>query len=279
MNLARAVTGPAQLRARCFSTLGCGELSLAEALQLATANGVSSVELRILEDEIDLPAYFRRRHGTPGAIQSSLGGSAVKIVALDTSFAILDASEENRAALLSHLHWAVALGARWLRVFDGHRAGLDDREASVMAAETLAWWEEVRVAHRCDLALMVETHDTFVRSDGLRELLEAAPDAALLWDAHNTWRKGGEDLAVVWEAIRGHVVHVHVKDSIGRPSARHPFTYVLPGDGEFPMRALRSLLERDGYGGALSLEWERRWHPYLPPLQQALEVARIRGWW
>ena len=75
------------------------------------------------------------------------------------------------------------------------------------------------------------------------------------------------------------VVHVHVKDSVSRPSARHPYTYVLPGDGEFPAAPLFAELRAGGFDGPVSLEWERMWHPYLPPLDEALRVAGARGWW
>jgi sugar phosphate isomerase/epimerase len=100
----------------------------------------------------------------------------------------------------------------------------------------------------------------------------------LLWDAHNTWRKTGDDPAALWPVIRRRVAHLHVKDSISRPSARHPFTFVLPGAGEFPMSRLRQALAGD-YEGLVSLEWERQWHPYLPPLAEALAHAGRTGWW
>ena len=80
-------------------------------------------------------------------------------------------------------------------------------------------------------------------------------------------------------AIRPAVVHVHVKDSISVPSAKHPFTYVLPGDGDFPIRPLLTALEADRFAGPVSLEWEKVWHPYLPPLEHALWTAGERGWW
>jgi beta-glucosidase len=34
------------------------------------------------------------------------------------------------------------------------------------------------------------------------------------------------------------------------------------------------MLTRDGYTGCVSLEWERKWHPYLPPLRDALSALR-----
>jgi hypothetical protein len=44
------------------------------------------------------------------------------------------------------------------------------------------------------------------------------------------------------------------------------------------MKPLREVLGRE-YGGPVSLEWERRWHPELEPLDEVLAVVTQRGWW
>jgi sugar phosphate isomerase/epimerase len=84
---------------------------------------------------------------------------------------------------------------------------------------------------------------------------------------------------VTWPAIRDLVVHVHVKDSIAVPSAKHPWTYVLPGAGRFPIAPLLEALRADEFAGSVSLEWERMWHPYLPSLDEALTAATKNRWW
>ena len=127
---------------------------------------------------------------------------------------------------------------------------------------------------------MIETHDALVSGAAIAQFLEAAPAGThILWDAHHTWNKGGEDLGDTWRQIRSAVVHIHVKDSIDRPSEKHPFTYVPPGEGIFPMASLLAALTADHYAGPLSLEWERKWHPYLGPVEEALTVAQRRQWW
>jgi sugar phosphate isomerase/epimerase len=82
-----------------------------------------------------------------------------------------------------------------------------------------------------------------------------------------------------WRAIRASVVHVHVKDSISVLSAKHPFTYVLSGAGEFPMAPLVAALRADKFTGPVSLEWEKLWHPYLASLAEALCAAAESRWW
>ena len=78
---------------------------------------------------------------------------------------------------------------------------------------------------------------------------------------------------MTWPAIHRWVRHVHVKDSVSRPSGRHPYSYVFLGEGEFPLRSLVEQLRSDGFEHVLSLEWERMWHPYLPSVEEALERA------
>lgn len=202
----------------------------------------------------------------------------MQVVALDTSWRLIDGAPADRSKLLELLPWAEALGARWLRVFDGGTA-LDDAALS-HAAETLTWWQAIRRERGLNVDLMIETHDVLLDAGKIDRFVAAMPrgGARLLWDAHHTWQKGGEDPLKTWRAIKPHVVHVHVKDSVSTPSQRHPHTYVLPGTGEFPMTPLRETLAAE-FSGALSLEWERLWHPYLPSLGEALRSATERHWW
>jgi sugar phosphate isomerase/epimerase len=262
---------------RCFSTLGCPELPLEAVLALAAKHRIPQVELRSLGGTLDLAAYFAAQPGTPERLAASVVDAGVRIVAFDASLRLIGGTGGERDQLTALAPWADALGVRWLRVFDGGRdLATSELEA---AGATLRWWRETRAARSWRVELMVETHDSLVTAAAIDRFRTALPGTPILWDAHHTWRKGGEDPVATWRAIRSGVVHVHVKDSVGEPSARHPFTYVLPGDGEFPVSPLLAALRADGFPGPVSLEWERMWHPYLPSLDAALTVAAARGWW
>ena len=261
---------------RAFSTLGCPEYTIDEAIALADRHGLDAVEVRALGGMIDLPAYFAATEGSPAALAERLRPARVRIVSLDTSLHLIGDPEAARAKFLEFLPWAEALGVRWLRVFDGGKAA--DASELAQAAGTVGWWREIRRANGWKADLMVETHDSLTTTAAIRRFLGAAPGTAILWDAFNTWKKSGENPVETWRAIGPDVVHVHVKDAISVPSAKHPFTYVLPGTGEFPMAPLAAEL-RAGFAGTVSLEWERLWHPYLAPLDNALTSAAERGWW
>jgi len=261
---------------RTFSTLGCPAFTLDAALALAARYGLGGVELRALGGTVELPRYLALEYGSPAALADKMRGSPVRIVSLDTSLHVIGATKEEREQLDEFVPWAEALGVRWLRVFDGGKSANDAELAE--AADVFGRWRERRRQHGWAVDWMVETHDSLFTSGAIASFVRAVPGVAILWDSHHTWKKGGEDPVATWQAIHGHVVHVHVKDSISLPSGRHPFTYVLPGQGEFPAQPLFSRL-REGFTGPVSLQWELLWHPTLAPLEEALQVAQENAWW
>jgi len=261
--------------ARAFSTLGCPEASPQEAAALAERFGLDGVELRALGGSLDLPEYFARTwKATEGPI-----GIGAPVLAIDTGWRLADGSGADRARFLDFLPWAERLGARWLRVFDGGRGmggeGLD------RAAAAVAWWREARAANGWKADIMIETHDSMLDAAAVCRFAAKAPGTAVLWDAFNTWVKSGEDPVATWAALRREgiaVPHLHVKDGVRTPRGEYPFTMTLPGNGEFPMGRLKPALESD-FDGVLSLEWEAVWHPYLPPVAEALREAAEKAWW
>jgi sugar phosphate isomerase/epimerase len=272
-----ASTLPLMSFSRCFSSLGCPELSLEGTFALARKHAVRLVELRALGGMVDLPAYFSMQFGSPAQLAIVVRDTPVKIVAFNASLHLVGATNVERDELAALAPWADAVGVKWLRVFDGGRQAAAAEIAE--AAETIRWWRELRRERGWQTDVIVETHDSLITAAAVGRFLEAIPRATILWDSHHTWRKGGEDPVYTWRAISRSVVHVHVKDSINVPSARHPFTYVLPGDGEFPIAPLMAALRADKFAGPVSLEWEKMWHPYLPSLDTALATAAARKWW
>jgi sugar phosphate isomerase/epimerase len=261
---------------RAFSTLGCPNLALNEVLALASRHGVAAVEIRTLEGTVELPALFSRI-GEDGIRQTLERGREVSVLSLSTSFRLVGSSGAEREAFLSFVPWAERLGIPWLRVFDGGEA--TNPVVVEDALKTLRWWRGLRSNEGWRVDIMVETHDGIVGREAISRFCGDAGGAALLWDAHNTWRRTGVDPLDIWPSISEHVVHIHVKDSVSRASDGFPYTYVLPGDGDFPMGRLKEELLRSGYSGCVSLEWERQWHPNLEPLERALCVADERSWW
>jgi len=262
---------------RGFSSLGCPEFSLDEVLALARAQDIPTVELRALGGTLDLPAWFAAHYGTPAGLAARMQTEPVRIVALDTSLKLAGTTgEEWQATIESFLPWAEALGGLKLRVFDG---GTADSAAEIAAmTERFSWWQGLRQARGWRSQLMVETHDCLFTAAAVSALIAAAPGVRILWDSHHTWKRGGEDPVTTWRALAPHVSHIHVKDSVSRPSAKLSYSYVLPGEGEFPAAELMRVLQAE-YQGEICLEWEKLWHPYLTSMESALVSAAQRQWW
>jgi sugar phosphate isomerase/epimerase len=262
---------------RAFSSLGCAELELDEVLKIASRYEIEAVELRALADSIDLVAYFEEKFKTPEALADHIAKSGIKVVALDASCKVISDDTSDRAELSALAPWAHALGGAWIRVFDGGEK-LDAPELA-RASEMLTWWQQERAEHEWACDLMIETHDSMITSSQINRVLEAASSGTwVLWDALHTWNLGGESPAETWNAIHESVAHIHVKDAV--PGKEMQGTrHTLPGSGEYPMAELRDVLRGSDYRGALSLEWARKWHTYLPTIETALIAAKTNRWW
>ncbi|MDB5537991.1 MAG: sugar phosphate isomerase [Devosia sp.] len=253
----------------CFSTLGCPDLSVHEAAELAQTYGIEAIELRVISGSLDIRQALAAEFGDPATFARWLENTPISIVGLGTSARLF--GDGNLGELEQFLPWAEAARVPYLRIFDGGETLSDSDYAQ--AGEKLSNWQAKRQRRGLAVDLMVETHDALAHPAQLSEFVTRLPAAAILWDAHHTWAKGGADPVATWRSIAPYVVHVHVKDSVLRADGRH---YVLPGQGEFPMAALLPLLEA-AKPTPISLEWERHWHNELPPLDQALHAAR--SWW
>ncbi len=264
----------------CFSTLGCGELDLDAVLAMAERFGIAHVELRMLEGEVHLPKVFSRDVDSPAALAERVAAAGVAVPMLDTSFRLVGPKQADRDALLEFVPWAEAIGASHLRVFDGGKfARKLDAAVIDRAAETVRWWRQQREQGGWSVDLAVETHDALCTTDACLRFEKALDEPlGILWDTHHIWFKAGEDPQETWASLKPFVRHVHIKDSVREPIGKFPYTYKLPGEGDFPLDAILRRLACDGYEGCVSLEWERAWHPYLQPLEEALgALGRWRG--
>ena len=247
--------------------MGAPQMELPELEGLCPEFGMDFLELRTLAGTTALPDYFRKR---PDLARNSI--FPVRVVS--TNLRLAEAMPKDIDAFLEFARLADALGAPYVRVFGGGgwEKPLPDgflEQAAINATRCRDKMSEAGV--RCEMLL--ETHSAFSSAELCARLCEQAPGSLfILWDSHHTWKLAGETLEESWRTIGAHVRHIHYKDSRSIPSGRHPFSYVLPGTGEFPSLDLLRLLAAQNYTGGVSLEWERLWHPELPALSKALSA-------
>ncbi|MFW5845473.1 MAG: sugar phosphate isomerase/epimerase family protein [Planctomycetota bacterium] len=261
-----------------ISTLGCPDLDLPAAVALARAHGLSRLELRLLEGRSDLPQLLAQRFGSPAGLAAWCRQQGMRICALDASANLAGLDAVGREELVALVPWAQALEVPYLRIFDGGRYTSEPERAELAPiAAAWTWWCEQRAAAGWTVDLMLETHDACRSARHVQALQELVQrPIPILWDAHHPWFASHEDPLHTWDAIRQQVVHIHIKDSLRQANAQFPYTYVLPGAGDFPLASLLQRLRADGYRGPVSLEWELAWHRYLPPVGAALDaLARL----
>ncbi len=91
------------------------------------------------------------------------------------------------------------------------------------------------------------------------DVLAGLPHLTLDTTHLGTW---GLDPLAVYERLKARIVHVHLSNFNGQE-------HRLPGDGHLPLGGLLQRLTRDGYEGAVSLEFD-------PDVLQAENEARVR---
>ncbi|MER7007291.1 sugar phosphate isomerase/epimerase family protein [Dactylosporangium sp. NPDC000555] len=253
---------PSTSRRLAFSTLGCSGMPLHDVAALALRTGWRGVELRSAPDE---PVHAGLSEAGRQAALDALDGVAILCVASYVKIASGQLDDEQCVAdLLAEAGLAADLGARAVRVFPGG----DDEQADARAIGRLR-----AAAPRLPsgVEIWLETHDSHPRGEDLRRVLSQVQDARVraIWDVRHPWA-AGEPVAGTARALAPWLAHVQLKDSADAADR----TPLLLGTGTVPLREILHTLEAVGYDGWYSLEWERKWHPGIAPVAEALIAGR-----
>ena len=247
----------------CFSTLGCTERSLDEILELCTRFGISALEIRGIGGVLDnrlIPDFSTDRLADTAERFKTVGVTPL-ILGTSCSFHEKEnfdsAVNEGKAAVLT----AAELGARGIRVF-GNNLGENPAESTARVIDGIR-----RIcSEKADVDVLLEVHGDFNTVRALMPVVSVLKDEkhfGLIWDICHTQKTYGENWREFYDTFRPFIRHVHIKDIKGD-------ALVLPGDGEIPIKAIVSQMISDGYSGAFSLEWEKKWHPELAEIEEAL---------
>jgi sugar phosphate isomerase/epimerase len=246
-----------------FSTLGCPGAPLDHVLELAKGNDNSGLELRTAPDEFTnttLSTSERRE------LRTRIEDAGLEILAV-SSYVKLCAVEDQ--PLEAHLELAADLGARGVRVFPGD---VDGGTTDGPSAGEIRALDRVTSAPR-DAQILLETHDSHSAGRKMAALLTLldndvpAHNVKVIWDSAHTWSHG-ETPAEAFELLKPWIEFVQIKDS----DSSQDYRPVAMGAGDYPIRDLLQVL--DGTDYPLSLEWELKWHPQLPPLEEALPATQ-----
>lgn len=256
-----------------FSTLGCPDWSFDKIVSFAAANGYDGIEFRGINRELDLtksPAFNSAANIT--ASVKLIKNNGLKIVNLGASanMHISDAAErkKNMDEAKRFIDLAEQIGCPHIRVFPNNLPADKDKTATLdLIARGLL--ELGDYAKNTNVTVLMETHGDLVKSDDIVQVMQAAKHAhvGLVWDIVNMWVITKEAPGQVYPKLKNYIHHVHVKDMVFNGDK---IQYQLLGEGDSPIFTGIDALQKDGYKGYYSFEWEKLWHPEIAEPEVAL---------
>ena len=250
----------------CFSTLGCTERSLDEALDLAKRYGISNIEIRGIRGELDNEKVADISEENASHTVDAFETSGITPLVLGTSVSFHDGKSfdkmlnEGKTALKI----ASRIGFRAIRVFGNSIVG---NEAVCICRVAKGIRELCLFAEDMGVSVWLETHGDFNTVERVMPIVEKCSDReefGIVWDICHTHKPYGENWREFYDSLAPYIHHVHLKDVC---NGKH----VLLGKGELPIAEIVNHLISDGYSGCFSLEWERHWRKELTEIEYALD--------
>jgi len=264
-----------------FSTLGCPDWRLSQALEIGVRGGYNGLELRFLEGEASLwklPSFQGTGlHETRGQIADS----GLAVCCLDTSCRFDSPQKSERERWIDEgvcmAELAAQLGSPGIRVFGDRIDPTSTRVATegwiVDSLNTL-----IEKVNHLGVGVWLETHGDFSSQSQVQSLLSACRGLGLIWDAASAFIECGECPLEHGIALQATIRHVHIKDL---RKVNNKWIPALTGEGQFPMAEIRAVLDTINYDGFLSFEWEKKWHPEIEAPEIAIPhfANWLRGEW
>jgi sugar phosphate isomerase/epimerase len=259
-----------------FSTLACPDWTLTQAVELAVRNSYVGLELRFLEGEDSiwkLPCFQGRElHRSRRLIADS--GLAIACLDASCRFDSPDPLERkmwiDEGVRMAEL--AAKLDAPAIRIFgDRIQPGANREETGTWISDSLNLLiEKLRGS---EIEVWLETHGDFASAVDVEAVLSACPGVEIIWDPACANTERGERPLESGLALQRWIRHVHIKDLRNENGG---WTPVLTGEGTIPLNEIRAVIEKIGYSGFLSFEWEKKWHPQIEGAEIA--VPHFANW-
>jgi len=232
------------------------DAQLPELVDLAVRYGYQAIEPRVGSGHahgIELSTAAESLWDVRRAFEDS--ALELSCLATGLSFATADAEEraKNVEELKHFVELADTVGAPCVRIFGGsmpdgtETAGVVDYVSDALA-------DAVAHAENYNAVILIETHDDFVRTNLVREVVKQVYSEKLgvCWDVAHPVR-ALETLEESYDNISGSVRHVHVHDYVysdGRTKIEH----APLGEGFVDYARAMEMLAHDFFEGYLSVE-------------------------
>ena len=253
-----------------FTTLSCPDWTWNQVVDNAKKFGYDGIEIRGIEGEMFLP---KARPFLPQNIDKTLKvlkEKGLEICCLDTScsFHNPDTFEEYISEGKETIELAEKLGTPYIRVFGNEISDLAKKEEIInRVAKALGILGDY--AENKNVKVLLETHGDFADTNNTLAVIQKVncANVGILWDINHPYKAFGEPIKVTFEKLKPYIKHTHLKDSIG---SGKDAKLCLVGNGDLPILEAIKLLKESNFDGWTSLEWEKKWHPYLEEPEIAL---------
>lgn len=256
----------------CFSTLGCPDWSFQKILDFAVEFKYQGIEIRTIQREIDIAKIKEFQDANIRTTKNMLRDKQIKLVDLGSSATMHHREQPTRQKNLDdgkrYIDLAQKLDCPYIRVFPNNLPK-DDTRQSVLELIVAGLNELGAYAKGSKVKVLMETHGDLVYIKDLVFVMKNVDTkkVGLVWDIMNAWSVTKENPADMYKAISRYIDHVHVKDGLIKEGK---IEYRLLGQGEAPIKQSVQLLQKGGYQGYYSFEWEKLWHPEIAEPEIAL---------
>lgn len=264
-------------------TMGTPEYTLEEALRLFSRIGLEGAEL-VVQD--GYPCGLPERAGQPllRDLRSLADDLGIRVIALtpyvsrfNDPSALVRKEEIGKA--LRVIDYARELGAEYIRIYGGNfSSGEEDRGGRMRRHLVESMRILAEAAGSAGVFLAIENHFNTMTVSAKESIAISSeigsPSVGILYDQANLTFTGNEPYEEAIDLQIGKILYTHVKDfdflqgkefsssDVSHPAEeeRNVVTRIV-GRGCLDWPGILKLLDRRGYTGWLSLEYERRWHP------------------
>jgi sugar phosphate isomerase/epimerase len=256
----------------CFSTLGCPDWTFDQIVKFAVDHKYQGIEIRTIQREIDIKKIKEYLPENIATTKKKLADNKIKLVDLGSSatmhFADQPTRQKNLDEAKRYIDLANKLDCPYIRVFPNNLPK-DDTRKSVLDLIAAGLNDLAVYTKGSKVKVLMETHGDLVSTAEIVYVMEKVDtkNVGLVWDIMNAWSVTKEDPAMIHAAIKKYIHHVHVKDGILKDGK---VEYRILGKGEAPVKQAIQLLQKGGYNGYYSFEWEKLWHPEIEEPEVAL---------
>ncbi len=251
-----------------FATLGCPDWTFDKVVEEAKKLGFAGVEIRGINNVMraeEIEAFFPEN---VEKTKKTLADSGLALVGLNTSCKF-DDDEKFEAAIdegKKAIDVCVRMGIPSIRVFGDK---IPDKSKHDHITSEVARGIKIlcEYARGKNVSVMLEIHGDFNCIEAVKPVVNGVsdcPEFAIIWDLEHSDKAYENNWKVFYDEFKPYIRHIHVKDYYRGMQADGRYKLSLVGDGEIPLEDIINCLKADGFDGYYSLEWEKKWHPYLP---------------